>query len=115
MNVRTILIAGLISLSLLSCERDTTPPEGILDESLYLDLTAELYLAMQLVELREIYEEEDSLRQLVFEHYGVSAEQFLNSHRYYQADIDGQLIRLDSLQARFDREERRLNEHRSGF
>ncbi|MGM0506277.1 MAG: DUF4296 domain-containing protein [Bacteroidota bacterium] len=111
-HLRALTLLALFVLPLLSCERETPPPEDLLEESLYLDLTAELYLTMQLIQLRELYEKEDSLRQLVFDHYGVSAEQFQKSHRYYQSDIEGQLIRLDSLRARFDREERLINEHR---
>lgn len=114
MRLRILLFLGILVLPLFSCGRETTPPKGILEESLYLDLTAELYFTMQLIELQENYEQEDSLRQLVFEHYGVSADQFRKSHRYYQSDIDGQLIRLDTLRARFDREVRRLNEHQAG-
>ncbi|MEX1211482.1 MAG: DUF4296 domain-containing protein [Balneolaceae bacterium] len=113
-SLRSLFVLVLITLPLLACEQESSPPDGVLNESLYLDLTTELYLTMQWVQLREIYEQEDSLRQLVFDHYGVSPEQFQKSHQYYQSDIDGQLIRLDSLRVRFDREERRLNEHRTG-
>lgn len=113
--IRRLAVLLLLVPALLSCQEVEKRPEGLLEEPLYLDLATELYMTMQLVQLREIYEQEDSLRQIVFDHYGVTAEQFKRSHRYYQEDIDGQLVRLDSLRARFDREERRINEFRLNY
>ena len=44
--------------------------------------------------------------------FKVSEKQFLDSHRYYQSDFEGQRVRLDSIKVLIETEKRRVQEFR---
>ena len=96
----------LTILLCISCGSRPTvqKPENILAEDLYVDLFFEL-------ELLNIYQEEgasgktiDSLHRVIFDKYNTDTLQFLESHKFYQSQITEQLIRVDSVITRIEKE-----------
>lgn len=53
----------------------------------------------------------DSVKNELFRVFKVSEQQFLESHRYYQSDFEGQRVRLDSVKVLIETEKRRVQEY----
>lgn len=100
----------MAALSLLSCENPPEPPEDLIGEETYTNLIAELTLSRSLVNTRSALHVEDSLRQVLFEHYGTTREQFDRSHAWYQRQPEQQMARLDSINAMLREQRIRINE-----
>ena len=71
-------------------------PAKLLPDSVYIPLLANIQL-MQVWNSSTDTVALDSIKQALFESFGVDEKQFLNSHRYYQSDFEGQRTRLDSV------------------
>lgn len=91
---------------MISCsnEHPVQKPDPLMDESLYLDLFYEL-------ELLRVYQNRgtgsvviDSLHEEIFKKYKADKELFLESHQFYQSQIDKQQIRVDTVIARIEKE-----------
>lgn len=108
--MRSPILAITAVFLFLSCENQPDPPEDLIGEEAYTSLLAELTLARSLVNTRSALHEEDSLRQVLFEHYGTSREQFERSHAWYQRQPQQQMARLDSINAEFREQRIRINE-----
>lgn len=72
-----------LSVTATSCTEET--PRHLIPENTYVDLLVEL----QLLDSYVYYSQPDSLkvdslRMVIFRHYGVTASQFRASHTYYQ-------------------------------
>jgi hypothetical protein len=52
----------------------------------------------------------NSVKKDLFRTFKVSEKQFLDSHRYYQSDFEGQRVRLDSVKVLIETEKRRVQE-----
>ncbi len=93
-----ILLIFISSIMMASCNESEKPPENLLPEDTYIQLLGELYLAHNLRDLDiENIQMTDSVRQELFSKYGVTREQFTESHHYYQRDLNGQIRRVDKL------------------
>lgn len=99
------LFAALLILASACSSGEPKEPDDLIPESLYLDLLAELWLSRQLVEQQGLHEVEDSLQQLIFDHYEITVERFDRTHEYYQRDPSAQIVRIDSLRERLNREQ----------
>ncbi|MEX2585352.1 MAG: DUF4296 domain-containing protein [Balneolaceae bacterium] len=108
--MRSVLLATMAVLFLLSCESPPDPPEDLIEEEAYTNLIAELTLARSLINTRSALHVEDSLRQVLFEHYGTNRNQFDRSHAWYQRQPERQMARLDSINAIFREQRVRINE-----
>ena len=85
-------------------------PAELLPDSVYIPLLAN----MQLIQVWNSSSDTmalDSLKQILFSTFGVNEQQFLNSHRYYQSDFEGQRARLDSVKILIETEKRRIQEY----
>ena len=85
-------------------------PAELLPDSVYIPLLAN----MQLIQVWNSSSDTmalDSLKQILFGTYGVNEQRFLNSHRYYQSDFEGQRARLDSVKILIETEKRRIQEY----
>ena len=85
-------------------------PAELLPDSVYISLLAN----MQLIQVWNSSSDTmalDSLKQKLFSTFGVDEQQFLDSHRYYQSDFEGQRARLDSVKILIETEKRRIQEY----
>lgn len=77
-------------------------PDNILEEKVYLDLLIETQLLAVVQEMST----SDSLMLLykneLFEEYSTTEQTFLESHKYYQSQIDEQIVRISLVQQRLD-------------
>ena len=85
-------------------------PAELLPDSVYIPLLANIQL-IQVWNSSSDTMALDSLKQLLFVTFGVNEEQFLDSHRYYQSDFEGQRARLDSVKILIETEKRRIQEY----
>lgn len=90
----TTLITGLLCLS--ACSTAPEVPDKLVPEDKYIPLLVELQLVRSYAETGKIDSvSADSLRNHIFQKYGVSAEAFWNSHAYYQHFPEEQKKRLE--------------------
>ncbi|MFH5833250.1 DUF4296 domain-containing protein [Halalkalibaculum sp. DA3122] len=102
MNRYQAVICFLL-LSLLAagvgCSEELTnpPPENLIGEDTYIDLIIELQLlesyrtSMPRDSLRVSI---DSLRQVIFDKYDVTEQQFVSSHQYFHRQVKPQVDRI---------------------
>lgn len=89
----------LLSVVLLSAgctDNEPQPPENLIKEDRYIDLLAEFQMIRSYQEtLPQDSVVVDSLTRVVYKKYGISREQFIESHNYYRQDFEQQIERLD--------------------
>lgn len=84
MNLRFFISIMLVLLT-ASCSENPQKPDNLIDEDTYTDLLIELQLIRSYGENAETDSTTiDSLTTDVFQKYDVSAETFMESHRYYE-------------------------------
>ncbi|MEX1062316.1 MAG: DUF4296 domain-containing protein [Balneolaceae bacterium] len=98
------LIPVTILFLAAGCRPEPQKPDNLVQESVYTNLLAELYLTKNFVESVGLLEKEDSLQAIVFDHYDVTREQFEESHKFYQRQVPDQVARIDSVRNMLQRE-----------
>tara|TARA_B100000900_G_scaffold384798_1_gene373935 strand:- start:758 stop:1168 length:411 start_codon:yes stop_codon:yes gene_type:complete len=86
-------------------------PAKLLPDSVYIPLLANIQL-IQVWNSSSDTMAIDSIKQILFVTFGVDEQQFLESHRYYQSDFEGQRARLDSVKILIETEKRRIQEYK---
>ena len=114
---KTILIVFALCIFFFSntCKVTTegpriSEPAELLPDSVYISLLANMKL-IQVWNSSSDTMALDSLKQKLFSTFGVDERRFLNSHRYYQSDFEGQRARLDSVKILIETEKRRIQEY----
>ncbi len=110
-NVFIVLFLSLIIIVLIGgCTglEERPKPENLISEDLYLDVFVELQQVRSYANAKPDSVNIDSLKQLVFQKYPVDEEQFLASHRYYQSQVDAQIVRTEKAIQRMEAEKERL-------
>jgi len=97
---------GLILLASCTNSRE----DKLLSEDLYEKIFIELAIIDQIEEALLGDHSRSDLRQMVYEHYGVTAEKFNRSHNYYEQDIDEQIRRIESIHERLRDERSAIDE-----
>lgn len=111
----TILMLAMIStLFSTSCAVTTdgpriTEPTQLLPDSVYIPLLANIQL-LQVWNNSTDTLDLNLVKKDLFRRFKVSEKQFLDSHRYYQSDFEGQRVRLDSVKVLIETEKRRVQE-----
>ena len=92
MRQLTFLFSFFTLLALYGCEENE--PDYLIEEDTYILMFAELAIIDQYDPnlLRNRTKEE--IRDIVYQKYNVSKEDFRRSHKYYEENIDAQLNRL---------------------
>jgi hypothetical protein len=113
-SMTIIMLAMISSFFSTSCSVTTegpriTEPTQLLPDSVYLPLLANIQL-MQVWNKSTDTLDLDSVKKDLFKTFKVSEKQFLDSHRYYQSDFEGQRVRLDSVKVLIETEKRRVQE-----
>ena len=111
-----IMLALISSFFSTSCSVTTegpriTEPTQLLPDSVYIPLLANIQL-MQVWNKSTDTLDLNSVKKDLFRTFKVSEKQFLDSHRYYQSDFEGQRVRLDSVKVLIETEKRRVQEFR---
>lgn len=91
--MKKILIAIILSITTFGCNSESTPPDELIDEETYQQMFMEFAIINQLDQQLLQKRTQEELRQMVYEHYGVTEEEFRISHEYYELQIDEQLER----------------------
>ena len=109
-----IMLAMISSFFSTSCSVTTegpriTEPTQLLPDSVYIPLLANIQL-MQVWNKSTDTLDLNSVKKDLFRTFKVSEKQFLDSHRYYQSDFEGQRVRLDSVKVLIETEKRRVQE-----
>ena len=112
MGITIIMLAIMCSIFNTACSVTTegpriTEPNQLLPDSVYIPLLANIQL-MQVWNNSTDTLDLDSVKNDLFRTYNVSEKQFLESHRYYQSDFEGQRVRLDSVKVLIEKEKRRV-------
>lgn len=102
---RALPVALLSLFLLLSCGESEPTPEQLIPEDTYVDLLVELQLLNTYRGSLPDSLRTDTLRPAIFERYGVSAETFERSHRYYRQQLDAQKRRIDEAIERLRRDQ----------
>jgi hypothetical protein len=113
-GITIIMLVMISSFFSNSCSVTTegpriTEPTQLLPDSVYIPLLANIQL-MQVWNNSTDTLELDSVKKDLFKTFKVSEKQFLDSHRYYQSDFEGQRVRLDSVKVLIETEKRRVRE-----
>lgn len=85
----------LLVATLVACD-DPVPPDLISEET-YKRMFIEFTIINQYDELLLQGRSREELRNMVYEHYNVTPDEFRNSHRYYESNIERQLKRIDEI------------------
>src|SRR6056297_770021 len=78
--------------ALFGCKENE--PEYLIEEDTYILMFAELAIIDQYDPNLLKYRTKEDIRDLVYQKYNVSKEDFRRSHEYYEENIDAQLNRL---------------------
>lgn len=95
MKILLSMVAILILFA--GCDTQSSKPDELIDEETYERMFIEFTLINQLDERLKKNRPEEELRQMVYDHYGVTREQFQLSHQYYEQNIDDQLERVKKI------------------
>ena len=79
------------------CKPETSNQDDIIDEQTYEHMFIEFAIINQLDERLLKNTSREELRNKVYQHYGVSQEEFRISHEYYEQNIDEQLKRVNEI------------------
>ena len=114
MGITIIMLAIMCSILNTACSVTTegpriAEPNQLLPDSVYIPLLANIQL-MQVWNNSTDTLDLDSVKKDLFRTFKVSEKQFLDSHRYYQSDFEGQRVRLDSVKVLIETEKRRVQE-----
>lgn len=85
-------------------------PDKLLSEDLYEKIFIELAIIDQIEEALLGNHTRSDLRRMVYEHYGVTAEEFNRSHNYYEQNIEEQIKRIESIHERLRDERSAIDE-----
>ena len=115
-SITIIILTMISSFFSTSCSVTTegpriTEPIHLLPDSVYIPLLANIQLLQVWNNSTDTLDLE-SVKKDLFSTFKVSEKQFLDSHRYYQSDFEGQRVRLDSVKVLIETEKRRVQEFR---
>jgi len=89
-------IITLLLFLLIGCMGNPQKPDHLIPEKKYIDLLVELQLVRSFADNATTDSTTvDSLTKAVYKKYGVTAQQFHNSHEYYQQFPEKQKERVD--------------------
>ncbi|TVR17594.1 MAG: DUF4296 domain-containing protein [Balneolaceae bacterium] len=97
---------GLIFLAACTDSRQ----DKLLSGDLYEKIFIELAIIDQIEDALLGDHTRSELRQMVYEHYGVTAEEFNRTHNYFEKNIDEQLKRIESIHERLRDERSAIDE-----
>lgn len=105
-----VIVAGWF---LTSCIGPDAPqkPKNLMPEDHYVDMLVDM---QHIVTWRNVDPDSinaDSLKQLIYQRYSVTEEQFEATHNYYQQQVERQLVRIDEVIRRLEGERDYIQSH----
>lgn len=110
--LRTLLCVLLASALLFAGCRTSDKPEDMMAESEYTELLMEVFITQNLIQLKELTEKRDSVMTDLFDRYGVTEDQFIRNHEYYQIQANDQKERIDRIRDRLREEREKIDKVR---
>lgn len=95
--MKRLLIAVIFLMITFGCSSESSPPDELIDEQTYEQMFMEFAIINQLDQRLLQKTSQEQIRQLVYEHYNVTEEEFRISHEYYERQIDDQLERVKEM------------------
>jgi hypothetical protein len=95
--VKRLFIAVILLITTFGCSSESSPPDELIDEQTYEQMFMEFAIINQLDQRLLQKNSQDNLRQIVYEHYNVTEEEFRISHEYYESQVDAQLERVKEM------------------
>lgn len=89
----------------------TPKPDNLIEEDTYIDLLIEMQHITTYRNAQPDSVNADSLKAIVYRDYGVTEEQFLTSHEYYQHDVEGHISRIDQAIQRIEDEKQLIESY----
>lgn len=108
-----IYLVFILFIMLAACT--DSEPENLISEEVYEMIFIELAIIDQVEEVLLGEYSRQELRQEMYAHYGVSAEEFANTHQFYEQNIDEQLRRIDRINDRLRNERTFIDESERDF
>jgi|AntRauTorckE6833_2_1112554.scaffolds.fasta_scaffold00121_39 hypothetical protein len=107
------ILFGLLLTTLTACvgPEETPKPNDLIAEDQYIDLLVDI---QHIITYRNAYPDSvnaDSLADLVYDKYGITEDEFLASHEYYQKSVNQQVERINEAIQRIRDEEQYLQNH----
>ncbi len=105
MFTRFVFCLALLS-SVIACEEEqpvVPPPPDLMPEELYMQVFLEMEFLKVYQTQRPGYDVIDSLYDEILIEYDIDGEHFVESHRYYQSQVEEQQTRIDTILARLER------------
>lgn len=102
-------VLAVMMLTTACLKNNTQPkPKDLIAEDTYIDLMVEMQHITTYRNAEPDSVNADSLKNLVYEKYNVTDEQYLRSHRYYQSHIQDQIVRIDTVLLRLESEQQMM-------
>lgn len=92
--MKKLLITIILLITTFGCSSESTPPDELIDEQTYQQMFMEFAIINQLDQQILQKRSQEELRQTVYEHYGVTEEEFRISHEYYEQQVEEQIDRV---------------------
>jgi hypothetical protein len=108
------IIGGLLMVFIISSclgLEETPKPDNLIAEENYIDLLVEMQHIITYRNAKPDSISADSLKDIVYEKFGITEEQYAKSHAYYQQHVDRQLQRIDEAIRRLEGEENYIKTH----
>lgn len=95
--MKKLAYAVLLLIAFLGCSSESSPPDELIDEETYQQMFMEFAIINQLDQGLLQNTSQDELRDLVYQNYDVTEEEFRISHEYYELQVDQQLERVQEM------------------
>lgn len=86
-------------------------PDNLIAEENYIDIMVEMQHINTYRNAQPDSVSADSLKALVYDRYGITEKQFLESHTYYQKHVNEQIARVDEALRRLENEAQYIQAH----
>lgn len=95
--MRNFLLILFAFAAIYGCGSESSEPDELISEKTYEHMFIEFAIINQMDQQLLKNTSQEELRQMVYEQYGVSEEEFRISHEYYEQNIDEQLERVKEI------------------
>lgn len=86
-------------------------PEDLIEEDIYIDLMVEMQHITTYRNALPDKIDADSLKSIVYQKYGITEEQFVASHEYYQYQVESHILRAEEAIKRLETEKQLIENH----
>lgn len=107
----TSFLLSIIILSSCIGPEEVPEPKNLISEENYIDLLVEMQHIITYSNAEPDSVNTDSLKGLIYEKFGITEEQYLTTHQYYQTQVNRQLQRVNEAIRRLEGEEGYIRAH----